>query len=256
MIGAIFDRYTKPNAPKSYQDVCLGSIPTVLTCVMVCRGIIDAGDAAIDSPTTRLGQMPRDIRDFVLRPMLWINDHYFGVHHRNGGRYGVRHTDGSQFEIKRDGITVARIYADTGLLHRVGGPAFINDSDRDVGFYEHGRLRAHNTGGAAFITQEKATYPPGRAIAAIMARLFDTVIMFSMAPIRRIERGLFFLCVLWDDREIRVHRDGITVGLVFIKLLMLERLHDHLERFFRTVSPHKTVTREYAAVSHYFLPRR
>lgn len=91
---------------------------TTIILAMLATMRIDDMDAVIDSIATRLGRLPRDIRDYVLRPMLWEDDRYLGFRHRNGYLYGVRDTAGLPHK-----NTNARclVWMHMGTFHRAGG---------------------------------------------------------------------------------------------------------------------------------------
>lgn len=246
------------------QSQHLGPPPLVLIAIMLGAAQIDGVDAAIDSPTTRIGRLPRDLRSMI-RERLWVNKEYCGVRHRDGYRYGVRHTGSSPWIRRQPGWNrVSALYVDMGLLHRDDGPAYLECDDyqhplliRDhnkVVFYQHGHI--HRTRGPAIMYDYKiihhirherfaCNYPSlfihddhvaittyGKPYTYSMSIYHNRIVIYFTIP------GAVM------TTRLEIQPDGIMIGNVLIRHGIIAELYKYLQSTVSAMNPTAIVERE------------
>lgn len=115
--------------------------------IALAKPYLDAVEWLINASTTYISVIPRDIRRYILEPLLWIENKLCGIPHRITHRYGV--VDG--LHITKNKV---RQYYAMGLLHRIDGPSEIGETC--ASYSREGRHRREF--GPGFVTRTSVRY--------------------------------------------------------------------------------------------------
>lgn len=128
--------------------------------VMLRKHHIDGIMDAFGSSGTRLGMLPRDIREYMIMPYIYLLDHrgkrtnFLGIEHGGDYQYGVWHTPTKPWLYSTMGTDAN--YMHYGVYHREGAPAHIMYDANTIKYYKHGLL--HRDDGPAVIGRNSIRY--------------------------------------------------------------------------------------------------